>query len=101
MKACPAMITCAVTSVRSPRIGFKWSPEDCPTPKSPTDSTSHLYLSDGTVKTHVGRVLGKLGLRDRVQAVVFAYDTRSSASWRLTDAGGKRASTTDRTVSRG
>ncbi|MEV6911396.1 response regulator transcription factor [Amycolatopsis sp. NPDC051071] len=33
-----------------------------------------LYLSPGTVKTHVGRVLTKLGLRDRVQAVVFAYE---------------------------
>ncbi|WP_410656869.1 response regulator [Amycolatopsis sp. lyj-112] len=33
-----------------------------------------LYLSPGTVKTHVGRILTKLGLRDRVQAVVFAYE---------------------------
>jgi DNA-binding NarL/FixJ family response regulator len=33
-----------------------------------------LFLSEGTVKTHVARVLGKLGLRDRTQAVVYAYE---------------------------
>ena len=31
-------------------------------------------LSEATVKTHVGRVLAKLALRDRVQIVVFAYE---------------------------
>ncbi|MGO1480335.1 MAG: response regulator transcription factor [Brachybacterium sp.] len=33
-----------------------------------------LFISDHTVKTHVGRLLTKLGLRDRVQLVIFAYD---------------------------
>jgi DNA-binding NarL/FixJ family response regulator len=35
---------------------------------------AQLYLGETTVKTHVGRVLMKLGVRDRVQAVVFAYE---------------------------
>jgi DNA-binding NarL/FixJ family response regulator len=33
-----------------------------------------LYISEGTVKSHVGHILEKLGLRDRAQAIVFAFD---------------------------
>ncbi|MET9789836.1 response regulator transcription factor [Streptomyces canus] len=35
---------------------------------------ARFVLSESTVKTHVGRVLTKIGARDRIQAVIFAYD---------------------------
>ena len=43
--------------------------------KSNAEIGQALFLSEATVKTHLTRVLGKLELRSRVQAVVFAYES--------------------------
>ena len=43
--------------------------------RSNSEIAQSLYLGEATIKTHVGRILAKLGARDRVQAVVVAYES--------------------------
>jgi DNA-binding NarL/FixJ family response regulator len=68
------------TAVADPRLGSLTDRErdvlrGIATGASNAEIGEQLFVSPATVKTHVARLLGKLDLRDRVQAVVFAYET--------------------------
>ena len=48
---------------------------------------ARLHLGEPTVRTHVGRIYAKAGVRDRAQAVVFAYESEQVRGGHASDVG--------------
>jgi DNA-binding NarL/FixJ family response regulator len=61
--------------------------------RSNAEIAGQLYLSQATVKSHIARILAKLGLRDRVQIVIFAYETGITRPGEPTRAPGDKPQT--------
>ncbi|MEU2779457.1 response regulator transcription factor, partial [Streptomyces sp. NPDC007162] len=56
---------------------------------SNSEIAAELYLTVGTVKTHVSRLLTKLGARDRAQLVIAAYESGLASTWGARPRGGR------------